>query len=155
MKKTIITLIVTVGLLVGLAFLISGNENVTEGSGSAITLSETSYDFGQIDIFGGKVSHDFILTNEGEEDVVVTAGTTSCGCTEGSLGGMMFGMHSSLRRSVIIPAGESMPMAAIYDPLAHGPNGTGKITRELMLQTNSRVTPELNMRISADVYKNE
>ncbi len=160
-KVTIISIIGAVVVIGGaIAFSASTNPSSTSLSKSAevtvaseITVDREIHDFGEIDIFGGKVQSDFTLTNTGTEDVTITAATTSCGCTEGVVGGENFGMHSKLTAEVTIPVGETETLTAIYDPLAHGPNGTGQITRQLFLKTNSRTTPEIEVRISADVYK--
>tara|TARA_B100000609_G_C16887338_1_gene267901 strand:- start:327 stop:563 length:237 start_codon:yes stop_codon:yes gene_type:complete len=76
-------------------------------------------------------------------------------CTEGVIAGLTFGMHGSDVKSVTIPAGGEEKVKAIYDPLAHGPSGTGPVTRMLMLETNSSETPKIELRFSANVVKNE
>ena len=118
-------------------------------------VEKTSHDFGEIDIFGGKVSTTYTLKNEGSEDVRIISAITSCMCTEGEIGGMKFGMHSVTGEKIIIPAGGEEILTAVYDPLAHGPNGTGKVTRELILKTNSTETPEIKVLLIANVVKNE
>jgi len=75
-------------------------------------------------------------------------------CTEGKIDNFTFGMHGQSGGTVVIPAGESKVLTAIYDPLAHGPEGTGPITRELALKTNSTITPEVVVRFSGNVIKN-
>jgi hypothetical protein len=122
---------------------------------SVVTAEKTEHDFGDIDIFGGKVRTTYVLKNEGIEDVKIMSAVTSCMCTEGEIGGMKFGMHSATGGHVTISAGGEEILTAIYDPLAHGPNGTGKITRQLMLKTNSTQTPEIEVRLSANVVKNQ
>jgi hypothetical protein len=122
---------------------------------SVITVDKEFYDFGDIDIFGGKVTTTYTLKNEGIEDVKIVSAVTSCMCTEGEIGGMKFGMHSVIGGSVVIPAGGKEVLIATFDPLAHGPEGTGKIIREIILQTNSTETPEIKVRLSANVVKNE
>ncbi len=127
------------------------NSNVA----SAIFVIEPPYDFGDIDIFAGKVETTFTLKNEGTEAVTITKAGTSCMCTEGVIAGLTFGMHGSDVESVIIPAGDEEKVKAIYDPLAHGPSGTGPVTRMLQLETNSTKTPKIELRFSANVIKNE
>jgi len=41
---------------------------------------ETSYDFGEMHQ-GESVTHDFILKNTGDADLIITAAKGSCGCT--------------------------------------------------------------------------
>ena len=122
---------------------------------SVVSVDQGSYDFGDIDIFGGKVSVDYIIKNEGNEDVQITSAITSCMCTSGEIGNMKFGMHSATGGRVTIPAGGQEVLTATFDPLAHGPDATGKIKRELTLTTDSTKTPELTVYLSANVVKNE
>ena len=150
MNKIIWVIVVLV--ILGLGYAVLNNSSTVE---SEIVVTEGIYDFGAIDIFDGKVETDFTLTNKGIEDVIILAGTTSCGCTEGSIDGIGFGMHEQMSKSTIIKAGDSKNVTAIYDPLAHGPEGTGTVTRQLFLKTNSEITPEIELRISANVVKNQ
>lgn len=144
-------------LLVAFSFTSKGEiENATsESVASAISVTGDRYDFGEIDIFGGKVQTTYTLKNEGSDDVTITGAQTSCMCTEGEIAGYSFGMHGSNVKEVTIPAGEEEVVTAIFDPLAHGPNGTGKITRELMLKTNSTESPTVRLMFSGEVVKNE
>lgn len=143
-------------LILAFANLPTGTDSV--GSlkvASAVSIVEEPYDFGDIEIFAGKVRTTYTLRNDGTEDVTVKSAQTSCMCTEGIIGGLSFGMHESDVKDVVIPAGGTQTLTAIYDPLAHGPNGTGKVTRELMLSTNSEETPVVKVKFSANVVKNE
>ena len=58
-----------------------------------------------------------------------------------------------MSKSVTIQPGETKTLSTTYDPLFHGPDGVGKITREVILQTNSVATPEVRMRFAANVIK--
>lgn len=148
--------IIIIGFLV-FAVNTSSNKKAEESKqvASVVTTEKTSHDFGDIDIFGGKVTTTYTLKNEGSEDVRIVSAVTSCMCTEGEIGGMKFGMHSATGGSVVILAGGEKILTATFDPLAHGPDGTGKITRELTLKTNSTGTPEIKVRLSANVVKNQ
>lgn len=46
-----------------------------------IDFSENVYDFGQISLKKGKVSHEFTFTNKGEKNLIITDASASCGCT--------------------------------------------------------------------------
>lgn len=161
MNKFTIGAIGLVVVLLGYLGLTSDQGSDTMGlanakpSASKIIVLEQPYDFGDIEIFDGKVSTDYTLKNEGTEAVVIKKAVTSCGCTEGEIAGFTFGMHSSEVKDVIIPAGGEEKVKAIYDPLAHGPNGTGPVTRTLHLETNSAETPRIELRFSANVVKTE
>lgn len=130
----------------------TGKPSVTNVA-SAIIVAEPPYDFGDIDIFGGKVRTTYTLKNEGTEDVTIVSAQTSCMCTEGEIDELKFGMHQSNVKDVVIPAGGEKTLTATYDPLAHGPSGTGKVTRELMLKTNSSETPVVLVKFIANVVK--
>lgn len=133
----------------------AGQAATKQSAASTIAVTGDKYDFGAIDIFGGKVHTTYTLKNEGSDDVTITNAQTSCMCTEGEIDGYTFGMHGSDVHNIVIPAGAEKKVTATFDPLAHGPNGTGKITRELVLKTNSTASPEVRMMFSGDVVKNE
>ncbi len=46
-----------------------------------ISFNEKVYDFGQISLKGGKVSHEFTFTNDGDGNLVITNARADCGCT--------------------------------------------------------------------------
>ena len=157
MNKYIIgTVILAVVLIFGANYFGNKSDTVrtTTNVSSPIVVLEKPYDFGDIDIFAGKVSTNYTLKNEGVEDVTIIQAATSCMCTEGEITGLTFGMHGSEVKSVVIPAGGEEVVTATFDPLAHGPGGTGPITRELMLKTNSKETPDIRLKFSGNVIKN-
>lgn len=140
-------------VIAGAIFFVGGGPVIEKVVASEITLEANEYDFGDIDIFGGKVKTTFPLTNTGSADVTVLSGVTSCICTEGEIDSLSFGMHGSDGETVI-PAGETRELVAIYDPLAHGPDGVGKIKRQLQLKTNSSVTEYIDVSFTGNVVKN-
>ncbi len=146
-------LVIAGALIAGAIFFIGGGPVAEKVVASEITLETNEYDFGDIDIFGGKVKATFPLTNTGSADVTVLSGVTSCICTEGEIDSLSFGMHGSDGETVI-PAGETRELVAIYDPLAHGPDGVGKIKRQLQLKTNSSVTEYIDVSFTGNVVKN-
>ncbi len=46
-----------------------------------INFKETVYDFGEISVKDGKVSHEFAFTNAGDKNLVITNARADCGCT--------------------------------------------------------------------------
>jgi hypothetical protein len=160
-KYTIGAIVLVVVFLIGFSVMSSnmgdGSSNLASSgpSASKIVVLEQPYDFGDIEIFAGKVDTTYTLKNEGTEPVTITKAGTSCMCTEGEIAGLTFGMHGSEVDSVTIPAGGEEKVKAIYDPLAHGPSGVGPVTRMLQLETNSTETPEIELRFSANVIKTE
>lgn len=158
MNKYIIWTVIFAVIVIFALYGFSNNTGVNSSSSkvaSVIIVVEPIYDFGDIDIFGGKVSTTYTLKNNGYDDVSILSAITSCMCTEGEIGGMRFGMHGQTNKNVIIPAGGEKILTAIYDPLAHGPDGTGKVTRELILTTNSSETAEIKVKFLANVIKNK
>ncbi|HEC32951.1 MAG TPA: DUF1573 domain-containing protein [Candidatus Kaiserbacteria bacterium] len=154
MNKYVIWALILAGTLIIASYGISNNKTKISKVSSLISVSEPTYNFGDIDIFSGKVNTTYTLKNEGNEDVSIVSAVTSCVCTEGKIDDLEFGMHKSTGKVVVIPAGGEKVLTATYDPLAHGPNGVGKVKRELYLKTNSTVTPEIKVAFFANVTKN-
>ncbi|MDH5442368.1 MAG: DUF1573 domain-containing protein, partial [Candidatus Nomurabacteria bacterium] len=109
MKKLITLTIIAIAIIL-VIFLIAkpktaSIEQISETNNSIITVDRDMHDFGDIDIFSGKVSTEFTVTNTGDQETIILSAITSCGCTEGEINGMNFGMHSGLDSPVVIPAG--------------------------------------------------
>lgn len=119
---------------------------------SLLTAKHGEFDFGQISMAKGKVSHTYELTNAGDRPESIASTETSCMCTEATLkfsNGQQhgpFGMpgHGGAHHHmepVMVKPGESVQVEVVFDPTAHGPTGVGKITREIMVKTDEgRVT---------------
>jgi hypothetical protein len=119
------------------------------------------FDFGDIKLRGGDVSHKFQVKNEGVDPVVIERVYTSCMCTTAYITDISgerygkFGMQGhrglALDTSIKIDPGETAEVEVIYDPFAHGPNGTGKIKRIIYLETNSEQTPKVEITFKGNV----
>ena len=59
---------------------LTANRNAEKALSPNIEMFETSYDFGEMQQ-GESVTHDFILKNTGDADLIITAAKGSCGCT--------------------------------------------------------------------------
>jgi len=59
---------------------LTANSNAEKVSTPNIEMLETSYNFGEIQQ-GESVTHDFILKNTGDADLIISAAKGSCGCT--------------------------------------------------------------------------
>ncbi len=155
MNGKITTIVIGLVFISGLALLFVGllpkQPEVQRIVNAPLQVEPPDYNFGTIDIKGGDVQTDFLVINVGTEPVIVSQGTTSCACTSASFDGVDFGMHTKMEQSVTIEPGERKTLTVTYDPFFHGPNGTGKVTREVILKTNSVSTPEVRVRIKADV----
>jgi hypothetical protein len=69
-------------ILVFMALLLATSiASAQDEAGAALSVSEDSHDFGTIKESGGKVSHAFVIKNEGSQPLVITRVIASCGCT--------------------------------------------------------------------------
>ena len=59
---------------------LTANKNAAKVSTPNIEMLETSFDFGEIQQ-GESVTHEFILKNSGDAELIITAAKGSCGCT--------------------------------------------------------------------------
>lgn len=104
--------------------------------------AETRYDFGDIEIAGGLVRHNFKIANAGAGELKLSNIKTSCMCTSavlraGNEESPEFGMHNnSTFWSQKLGAGESAELEVIFDPMAHGPDAIGPITRTVSILAN-------------------
>lgn len=63
------------------AFMAIGIVSAQADKKAVISVEESTYDFGTIKEADGKVSHTFIVNNEGNAPLVMTRVIASCGCT--------------------------------------------------------------------------
>ena len=125
---------------------------------SFLVTEESSWDFGEISMANGDVFHSFVLQNNGNEAVRITKIQTSCMCTEASLetGGKKygpFGMHGPFGADIEVAPNDTVIVKAKYDPNAHGPSGTGFISRSIYIDTNSAIKPKIELKFTANVIK--
>ncbi|MBI5151993.1 DUF1573 domain-containing protein [Candidatus Peregrinibacteria bacterium] len=139
--------VIGIGVLIGL----SGAFEAKASSGR-IEIRPPGYNFGDIDIFGGKKSTSFEIVNSGNESVEITSAITTCMCTEAFLDDKIITMHAPTYIG-LIEAGERKNVTVVFDSLAHGPDATGPITREIIFKTNSTLTPEITFRFDGNVIK--
>lgn len=174
MKNTalIATIVVAgVAIVIGIA-VVSGNPNdnsrsLTSDGGShpaivkvqsPLDVDKKSFNFGDVHIYGGKVSTLFTLKNDSSNPITIKQITTSCMCTTATIDGKSFGMDmgSSMTMppaDITIAAKTTMPLTVTFDPLAHGDNATGAISRIVSIETNSSATPLVELNVSGNVVK--
>ncbi len=46
-----------------------------------ISFKEKIFEYGQISLKAGKVTHEFVFTNDGDDNLVITNARADCGCT--------------------------------------------------------------------------
>lgn len=157
-------------LVLPLLFLLTGCSNNPEAeqakslkdtpSTGFITIDRNDVDLKEIPIFGGKVNAYFTFRNTGDKPVVLIEGSTTCMCTEAVVKGsgditssriVMPGHGPIAQINQVLEPNEEAQLIATFDPLAHGPNGTGPIMREIIIKTNSIKTPEVKFNFQGNV----
>lgn len=107
------------------------------------------FDFGNISMSVGNVSHVFKIANTNKTAIVVSKIYTSCMCTVATLVTKTgragpFGMpgHATIASiNQSIAPGEEASVEAVFDPAAHGPSGTGRVRRIIYLETDAQKEP--------------
>ncbi|KKW33132.1 MAG: hypothetical protein UY76_C0008G0005 [Candidatus Uhrbacteria bacterium GW2011_GWA2_52_8d] len=160
-KKYLWGVLIVVVALVGIKVIASSASPVELVENAQLTISETSWDFGDIPMSEGITTRSISLKNDTDVPITITSMQTSCMCTtvqivhsDGSKSGLKGmvghgGGTSSL--SETIQAGEAVALLVNFDPNAHGPNATGPITRNVELTTNSQAQPEVELTFSGNV----
>ncbi len=108
-------------------------------SGQPSLVAETeSFDFG--DVVNGEVrTYDLAIRNEGSAPLVVESVSTSCGCTKAMLEPMN------------LPPGGSAHLHVVYDSGAHGPELTGKVSRQIFIASNDPERREVVIEFDSNV----
>lgn len=165
MKNTLVYIAVIAVFIGGLVFFTrSGKENngaminsSSGGTAGSLSVEETAFDFGEISMANGKVSHKFKIKNVGEGLVTIEKIYTSCMCTSAALwkDDIKFGPYGMPGHGIIpkinqkIDAGKEGEIEAIFDPAAHGPAGVGRIERVIYIEQRDGDT--LQLQIGATV----
>lgn len=114
-----------------------------ENSGKVEPLQDLSFDWEDINIKGGDVEHIFRFKNAGDEDLIIKSAITTCMCTTATIelaDGTVspeFGMHARSKWGASVKPGEEFDVKVVFDPMAHGPDATGPISRSVFLETSS------------------
>ena len=153
--------VITIFLLFGVVFAagkMTNDAKVATSSDAKVELSTTSYDWGEIGINNGQAEAVFEIKNIGSQTLKLFNATTSCACTTAQLQvgdklSPLFGMHTKSAYVTDVPPGETAKVKAVFDPLFHGPNGLGPISRQVTLSTNDPGNPSLTLLLSAVVIK--
>jgi hypothetical protein len=159
--KTIVGAVVIIIVFWGLIWLSRSSSNIQQANLGYTTgkllADDSVFNFGEISMASGKVSHLFKIKNAGSEPVVITKLYTSCMCTTAELviGSKRFGPFGmpghgfSPRIGQSIGAGESAEILVVFDPAAHGPAGIGPVNRAVYIEEKSGA--KLQLGISAVV----
>lgn len=113
----------------------------------ALDVSPITINLGDVKLYGGPVSTNFLIKNTGGGTLIIDDMETSCGCTSAriiydGIEGPLFNMRAHGTNptdwSVEIAPGDVAYLKVIYDPLAH-PDNRGYITRVITLYSNDPI----------------
>lgn len=145
--------------LIGLAIVVIVLSLPRVGGSGTLVAAEPFFDFGTVSMAAGDVVHTFKIKNTSEAPVTITKVFTSCMCTVATLVTSAgregpFGMpgHAStpgIARTVV--PGEEASVEVVFDPAAHGPQGTGKVRRTVYLETGGGPSSALELSFEATV----
>ena len=132
-------MIVVVVFAIAVVFKYSTTEDVLVGP--RIEVEPNTFDFGRVK-YGDVVKTNFIVKNIGSETLEIKSVTTSCGCTKGEI------------VSKVIESGESSDLKVSFDPAVHKDDSDmGLLTRTIYIKSNDLDNEEVEVTITADVYK--
>lgn len=113
-----------------------------------ISLTPTTYDFGEVSLKKGTVTTSFLLKNEGKSDLIIQKLDSSCGCTSASVvyqgvEGPRFamaghGIENPTNWQLAIAPESQAELKVYYDPTVH-PDFRGPATREIYVFSNDPV----------------
>lgn len=148
MNKQKFLMVSALVLILGLAGCSSSdvvNDSIAEieQSGKIMPQQDLTYDWGDIDIAAGTVAAKFDFKNGGDEDLILKGAVTSCMCTTATFNfangdkSPDFGMHENREWVYAVEPGERFSIDVVFDPMAHGPDAVGPISRSIYLSTSS------------------
>ncbi len=135
-------------------------ESHTATRKSSLTVDRPEHDFGRVPIDSGSVETVFHIVNDGPDVMRLLSVSTSCGCTkalaefaDGSTVGS-FDIPDdgdTADAGKIVRPGEAFRVRVEFDPAAHGPDGVGRLLREIVLATLGG--SQTRLVITADVFR--
>jgi len=117
----------------------------------ALVSNDSYFNFGDISMAAGNVSHRFAIENTGGTPITLTKLYTSCMCTTATLITLAgrkgpFGMpgHTPIPgiTEILAPEGRAQ-VEIVFDPKAHGPAGVGRIERVITVENSAGKPLEL------------
>jgi len=137
-----------IGILVVALVVFAGCASTSDvgksGDGNAVlSLDVDSKNLGDISQSEGIMSTEFTITNDGSDDLIITAMDTSCMCTTAQIitddaTGPVYGMstHGNPTGESVIEPGTSATLKLFYDPNVHG-DLRGPVTRMVNIMSNA------------------
>lgn len=160
-KIGILLVLTTLAILFGgIVFLNSttASSQVAVSTNANAAVESDTYDWGNIPINGGNVTKKFIIKNTGTENLQLTNIKTSCHCTTASVTvsgneSPSFGMSGTSQWIGEVKPGQEAILNVVFDPLFHGPQGTGPINRYISVETNDKSNSKLTFSLTGVVIK--
>ncbi len=157
---------ISVIVLMGGLFMITATTQSTpqvkvSSLAKADVLTPTSFDWGNIDYSGPKVTKAFSIKNIGSDVLQLYNIHTSCHCTKAYVTingevspefGMDMGGDVSSYIGKVNP-GQKADITVVFDPAYHGPEGVGPINRYVNVDTNDKGQPHLTFTLTGVVIK--
>jgi hypothetical protein len=110
---------------------------VFAGTGPRASFDKDGHDYGRV-MYGETVTEEFILTNTGDETLVIEKIKSSCDCTR------------AVKGSSEIPPNGNTKIVAAFDTTGLKP---GRTKREIIVQTNDPQTPLTKLTLLAEVVR--
>jgi hypothetical protein len=98
--------------------------------------SEANYDYGQIKQ-GDKISHQFVVYNDGKKDLLIHKAKTSCSC-----------LKTNISKNTVA-AGDSSIVKVDFDSFGK----EGKDSRKVNVYLNDYVRPDVTIEVKGEVSK--
>lgn len=163
-KKAVLVMAGATALIIAGGVWWSGRDGAVSGMSSEAGVDakaqvmESTYDWGEISIDGGKVEKVFDIKSEGAGTLRLHNVSTSCMCTTaqlllGNKKSPEFGMHTKSSYKLEVPPGETAQLKVVFDPAFHGPSGIGPVTRQIEVQTNGANQQKLSFVLTAMVRR--
>jgi hypothetical protein len=110
---------------------------VWAGTGPVISFDTENHDYGRV-MVGDKVTHEFTVTNTGDQTLTIEKLQSTCGCTQ------------AVEDSSEVPPGGKTRIVASFD--TKGMKG-GKKQKSIYVHSNDTKKPVVTLTLAADVIK--
>lgn len=121
---------------IAILFLALCNLTLAQFLGPRISVQQTEHDFGEI-ISGEKVTHYFVLSNTGDDNLVIKSVHASCGCTA-----------AKPEKDKLSP-GEATKLKVVFNSAGR----KGRQHKTITVVTNDPQNPELKLKINGEVVE--
>jgi hypothetical protein len=105
--------------------------------GPTINFDDESHDYGRV-MYGDKVTHEFILTNTGDQTLTIDKLESTCGCTK------------AVKGASEVPPREKTHILASFDTSGLK---TGKKQKKVFVHSNDPKRPVVPLTLTADVVR--